>query len=91
MFRCRLLLALGNVDNSIWLLLRDPKGSFSRVCRLKGHADWIRSLAFKHTAGAPFWYPCKVAWPDLDLECIRARKGTDGCSPGAHKVMTAWY
>ncbi len=51
MFRCRLLLALGNVDNSIWLLLRDPKGSFSRVCRLKGHADWIRSLAFKHTAG----------------------------------------
>ena len=52
LLQCRLLLALGNVDNSILLLLRDPAGSFNRVCRLRGHADWIRSLAFKHTAGA---------------------------------------
>ena len=48
---CRVLLALGSVDNSIWLLLRPPNGTFARVCRLKGHADWIRSLAFTHPAG----------------------------------------
>lgn len=48
---CRLLLALGNVDNSVWLLLREPSGSFKQVCRLKGHADWIRSLAFTRTLG----------------------------------------
>ena len=47
------MLALGGVDSSIWLLLRPPGGSFQRACRLKGHADWVRSLAFWAKPGMP--------------------------------------
>ena len=49
----RLLLALGGVDAAITLLAAPPGGSdFVRRCRLTGHLDWIRSLAFAHTSPA---------------------------------------
>lgn len=44
---CRLLLALGGVDCTIKLALAAPGGNFQQVCSLTGHADWVRSLAFK--------------------------------------------
>ncbi len=55
----RLLLAMGSVDNSIWLLLRHKEGQFQQVCRLKGHSDWIRSLAFTTTEGGAVQYQPK--------------------------------
>ena len=41
-----MLLALGGVDNVIRLCLRPPEGEFFPVCRLAGHGDWVRALAF---------------------------------------------
>ena len=48
----RLLLALGGVDCTIKLALAGPGGTFHQVCSLTGHADWVRSLAFKHPPAA---------------------------------------
>lgn len=44
------MLALGGVDSTISLLLRPPGGAFSAGCQLRGHQDWVRSLAFAHVA-----------------------------------------
>ena len=49
----RVLLAVGSVDNSVRLLLAPPGCDFAPACRLTGHADWVRSLAFQRDAGAP--------------------------------------
>ena len=49
---CRVLLAVGSVDNSVRLLLAPPGSGFAPACRLTGHADWVRSLAFQRAAGA---------------------------------------
>ncbi len=49
---------MGSVDSSIRLLLRQKGGSFQHVCRLKGHTDWIRSLAFTSTAGPHTFLRC---------------------------------
>ena len=46
----RLVLALGGVDATISLLVRPPAGAFSAACQLRGHQDWVRSLAFAHVA-----------------------------------------
>ncbi len=51
--RTRLLLALGGVDAAITLLVAPlGGGDFVRRCRLTGHLDWVRSLAFAHTSPA---------------------------------------
>ncbi|KAK9803860.1 hypothetical protein WJX73_009548 [Symbiochloris irregularis] len=44
--RAWIMLALGGVDNAIRLFVRPAEGNFQAACKLKGHADWIRSLAF---------------------------------------------
>lgn len=49
----RLLLALGGVDCTINLALAAPGGTFQQVCSLSGHADWVRSLAFKQLPPPP--------------------------------------
>jgi hypothetical protein len=44
----RLLLACGGVDGVVRLLLRDPDGgSFTPACKLLGHQDWVRCVAFR--------------------------------------------
>ncbi|KAK9841002.1 hypothetical protein WJX81_004992 [Elliptochloris bilobata] len=45
------LLAVGSVDNSVRLLLAPPGGDFAPACRLTGHTDWVRSLAFQQVGG----------------------------------------
>ncbi|GKU90268.1 hypothetical protein SLEP1_g4277 [Rubroshorea leprosula] len=39
-------LAMGGLDNKIYLYCGQRTGKFVRVCELKGHTDWIRSLDF---------------------------------------------
>lgn len=41
-----LVLAMGGLDNKIHLYCGERTGKFIRVCELKGHTDWIRSLDF---------------------------------------------
>ncbi|KAJ1702432.1 hypothetical protein LUZ63_002211 [Rhynchospora breviuscula] len=43
---CGLLLAMGGLDQKIHVYYGDLIGKFSRVCELKDHSDWIRSLDF---------------------------------------------
>ncbi|GAO48684.1 WD40 repeat-like protein [Saitoella complicata NRRL Y-17804] len=43
-----LLLALGGSSTSIKLYTRSPEFTFSEQATLKGHEDWIHSLAFTH-------------------------------------------
>ena len=40
------MLALGGVDGLIRLMVRSPLGDFQASCELKGHGDWVRSVAF---------------------------------------------
>lgn len=40
------MLALGGVDSHVRLYTCPPGGEFGEVCRLSGHQDWVRSLAF---------------------------------------------
>jgi elongator complex protein 2 len=40
------VLAMGGLDNKIYLYCGDRNGNFARACELKGHTDWIRSLDF---------------------------------------------
>ncbi|KAG4180654.1 hypothetical protein ERO13_A10G178200v2 [Gossypium hirsutum] len=39
-------LAMGGLDNKIYLYCGERTGKFVRACELKGHTDWIRSLDF---------------------------------------------
>ncbi|XVF02220.1 hypothetical protein REPUB_Repub04eG0156800 [Reevesia pubescens] len=39
-------LAMGGLDNKIYLYCGERRGKFVRACELKGHTDWIRSLDF---------------------------------------------
>ncbi|MBA0725460.1 hypothetical protein Golax_022049 [Gossypium laxum] len=39
-------LAMGGLDNKIYLYCAERTGKFVRACELKGHTDWIRSLDF---------------------------------------------
>ncbi|MBA0600211.1 hypothetical protein Gorai_006407 [Gossypium raimondii] len=39
-------LAMGGLDNKIYLYCAEGTGKFVRACELKGHTDWIRSLDF---------------------------------------------
>ncbi|GLT91872.1 hypothetical protein SLE2022_097350 [Rubroshorea leprosula] len=39
-------LAMGGLDNKIYLYCGETMGKFVRACELKGHTDWIRSLDF---------------------------------------------
>ncbi|GAB4817645.1 hypothetical protein N2152v2_004691 [Parachlorella kessleri] len=41
-----LLLALGGVDSHVRLYACRPGGDFREVCKLSGHQDWVRGLAF---------------------------------------------
>ena len=44
----RLLLACGGVDGVVRLLLREPDGhEFIPACKLLGHQDWVRCVAFR--------------------------------------------
>ncbi|KFM26617.1 Elongator complex protein 2 [Auxenochlorella protothecoides] len=45
------LLAVGGVDCSVSLYVRGPGGDFLPGPRLKGHADWVRGLAWTHAPG----------------------------------------
>eukprot|EP00249_Psilotum_nudum_P012407 c23766_g1_i3 orf=377-2911(+) len=40
------ILAMGGLDNHIYLHVRDMIGQFTPACVLKGHQDWVRSLDF---------------------------------------------
>ena len=42
----RLVLALGGVDSHVRLFTCAPGGEFREACRLSGHQDWVRGLAF---------------------------------------------
>ncbi|CAD7699915.1 unnamed protein product [Ostreobium quekettii] len=48
LYFCRAALALGGTDCRVHLWLRQPGGHFEKCCRLSGHQDWVRSLAFLH-------------------------------------------
>ena len=61
----RVLLAVGGVDHSVRLLLAPPGGAFASVCRLAGHTDWVRSLAFQRAAGAHWPAVSRVTRPAL--------------------------
>ncbi|KAK8699316.1 hypothetical protein V6N13_115404 [Hibiscus sabdariffa] len=39
-------LAMGGLDNKIYLYCGERTGKFVRACEVKGHTDWIRSLDF---------------------------------------------
>ncbi|KAL2934608.1 Elongator complex protein 2 [Bienertia sinuspersici] len=41
-----IVLAMGGLDNKIHLYCGERTGKFFRICELKGHSDWIRSLDF---------------------------------------------
>ncbi|KAL5553066.1 hypothetical protein UlMin_040467 [Ulmus minor] len=41
-----IVLAMGGLDNKIYLYCGERTGKFVRACELKGHTDWIRSLDF---------------------------------------------
>lgn len=44
----RLLLACGGADGVVRLFLRDPEGEgFTPACKLLGHQDWVRCVAFR--------------------------------------------
>lgn len=40
------MLALGGVDNVIRIFTRPAGGMFQAACKLAGHGDWVRTLAF---------------------------------------------
>jgi elongator complex protein 2 len=46
-----LLLALGGVDGIVRLYCCSPGGQFEAVCKLAGHQDWVRGLAFAQLDG----------------------------------------
>jgi hypothetical protein len=41
-----LLLASGGADNAVRLHVRPPGGEFQLQCKLTGHENWVRSVAF---------------------------------------------
>ncbi|EOY00048.1 Elongator protein 2 isoform 1 [Theobroma cacao] len=41
-----IVLAMGGLDNKIYLYCGERTGKFVHACELKGHTDWIRSLDF---------------------------------------------
>ena len=44
-------MAIGGVDASVRLYISASDGMFHLVCRLTGHTDWVRSLAFSAHQG----------------------------------------
>eukprot|EP00850_Spirogloea_muscicola_P014434 SM000103S09526 [mRNA] locus=s103:437592:442532:- [translate_table: standard] len=42
----RIFMAVGGVDNSIYLYLGGQHAEFEILCNLRGHQDWVRSLDF---------------------------------------------
>ena len=46
-----LLLAAGGVDGAVRLYARPPGGQFQLACKLTGHQDWVRGLAFAQLDG----------------------------------------
>lgn len=40
------LIAVGGLDNHVYLYVGCTTGQFKQVCQLKGHQDWIRALDF---------------------------------------------
>lgn len=46
-----LLLAAGGVDGAVRLYARPPSGQFQLACKLTGHQDWVRGLAFAQLDG----------------------------------------
>ena len=46
-----LLLALGGVDSQIRLFASPTGGQFQEACRLSGHQNWVRGLAFAEMEG----------------------------------------
>ena len=40
------MLALGGVDGLVRLMVKGPAGDFTTACELRGHGDWVRSVAF---------------------------------------------
>ena len=46
-----LLLALGGVDGIVRLYCCPPGGQFEAVCKLAGHQDWVRGLAYAQLEG----------------------------------------
>ncbi|XP_074574276.1 elongator complex protein 2 [Curcuma longa] len=42
----KVILAMGGLDQKIYIYLGEFTGKFVRVCELKAHTDWIRSLDF---------------------------------------------
>ena len=62
---CRVLLAVGGADNAVRLYLREADGACTALCTLKGHTDWVTSVAFT-SSGRFIPSECKVAsdgWP----------------------------
>lgn len=63
-------MACGGVDGCVRLLLQEPKGvEFRTACKLSGHQDWVRCVAFRQPdpgdhAGEPPWRHCAAARPE---------------------------
>lgn len=60
-------MACGGVDGGVRLLLREPGGiEFRPACKLSGHQDWVRCVAFRQPdasdpQGRPSSHPPAVA------------------------------
>jgi hypothetical protein len=62
-----LLLALGGVDGAARLYCCPPGGEFESVCKLTGHQDWIRGLAFAQIDGGGLYCASRHLLPGLHL------------------------
>ena len=76
---CRLLLALGGVDNAVCLCVQSPGGHFQQVSKLTGHGDWIRALAFTSAPASTAPRQLRDGTPINCLALVKGHKHDSEC------------
>eukprot|EP00887_Chlorella_sp_A99_P005490 scaffold1.g5490.t1 len=83
-----LLLALGGVDSQVRLLACPPGGEFAEACRLAGHQDWVRGLAFAQMDDGRLLLASASQDKNVRIWAV-APVGQEGASAGAGVVAAA--